>query len=81
METVILVLIFVVTLCFLIYKRVTRHYGYLESLGIPVVAPRMGLGSPPFALHSVKHHEHPGTFLKDNLTAGSYMGSMPGNAH
>ena len=78
METLFLISIFLLTLLLLLYKRATRHYGYLESLGIPVVAPTLCFGSGPFAYHNVLWHENPASILKGGvMTAGKYEGSTP----
>ena len=79
METLFLISIFLLTLLLLLYKRATRNYGYLESLGIPVVAPTLCFGSGPFAYHKVLWHENPASsILKGGvMTAGKYAGSTP----
>ena len=55
--TGILILALLAAVTFLFYKYVTRNYGYLESLGLPVIAPVWCFGSPPFRLHKVVAHD------------------------
>ena len=71
----VLVSILIVLFLALIWKC-TAKYGYLESLGIPVIKPFLFLGSPPFALHKIqwvdfyqKQHQ------KYGMTYGSYTGT------
>ena len=64
MGTILLLAIFILTLLVLFYKHVTRNYGYLESLGIPVEATFLCFGSGPFALHKVMWHQNPSTLFK-----------------
>ena len=39
------------------YRRATRYYGTLETLGIPVVKPFLCFGSYPLNYHEIKFHE------------------------
>ena len=39
------------------YKRATRYYGSLETLGIPVVKPFLCFGSIPMNIHDISLHE------------------------
>ena len=55
--------------------RVTRNYGTLEALGIPVLKPFLCFGSPPLDWHNIVwfqwfHQQH----QKYGLTFGSYNG-------
>ena len=78
METLLLFVIFILTLLVLFYKHVTRNYGYLESLGIPVEAPFLCFGSGPFAVHKVFWHENPSSLFKVGTTEyghSSYFGT------
>ena len=47
----------VLMLLVIAYKRATRYYGTLESLGIPVVKPFLCFGSVPVNYHEVKFHQ------------------------
>ena len=78
-----LILSFVLGLCILLllltYKHLTRFYGSLESLGIPVIPPFLCFGSPPFNYHQVQvEAEDEANYEKfKSLTWGFYWGSQP----
>ncbi len=66
-----------VILILVLYRHLTKNQGWLESLGIPVIAPTL-FGSPPFNTHGVIWHE----WIKkqhDNLglNFGHYSGIIP----
>ena len=51
-----IILVIVIVILAIIYKRATRHYGYLESLGIPVIKPYLCFGSTPLNYHEIAFH-------------------------
>ena len=64
----------------IIYKRATRHYGYLESLGIPVIKPYLCFGSTPLNYHQLNFHSLDLEWyhkLKKPKAWGWYEGSLP----
>ena len=68
-----------ILLLLLVYKHLTRFYGTLEGLGIPVIPPFLCFGSPPFNYHQVQvEKEDEANYQKFNsLTWGFYWGSQP----
>ena len=68
-----------ILLILLVYKHLTRFYGSLELLGIPVIPPVLCLGSPPFNYHKVQvEEEDEANYRKfKSLTWGMYWGSQP----
>ena len=68
-----------VLLLVLLYKHLTRYYGSLETLGIPVIPPFLCFGSPPYDLHNLQaEQEDEATYKKlKSLTWGFYWGSQP----
>ena len=78
MLTIILGLVLV--LLVIAYKRATRYYGYLESLGIPVVKPFLCFGSTPINYHDILFHELDMKWyheLGKPKVMGYYEGHMP----
>ena len=78
MFTIILSLILVLIL--IAYKRATRHYGCLESLGIPVVKPFLCFGSTPLNYHETLFHKLDMKWYNDlgkPAAWGYYEGSLP----
>ena len=70
----------VLVLLVIAYKRATRHYGYLESLGIPVVKPFLCFGSTPTNYHEIDFHELDMKWYRElgkPKTWGYYEGHMP----
>ena len=62
------------------YRRATRHYGSLETLGIPVIKPFLCFGSFPVNIHEVKCHELDMEWyqkLGKPKAYGYYGGSLP----
>ena len=68
-----------ILLLLVIYKHLTRSYGSLESLGIPVIPPFLCFGSPPFNYHNVQaEKEDEANYEKfKSLTWGFYWGYQP----
>ena len=68
-----------ILLLFLLYKHLTREYGSLEALGIPVIPPFLCFGSPPFSYHNVNAEQEDAAVYKKfkSLTWGFYWGSQP----
>lgn len=57
---------------------VSKHYGTLEAMGIPVVKPFLIFGSPPFLFHKIQVHEHNlQMHRKLGKTFGRYSGRTP----
>ena len=70
----------ILVLLVLAYRRATRHYGYLESLGIPVVKPFLCFGSTPISYHEFWFHDLDTKWyieLGKPRAWGFYEGSMP----
>ena len=63
----------------LVYRHLTRFYGSLEALGIPVISPFLCFGSPPFDYHNVQVEKEDEENYKrfKSLTWGFYWGSLP----
>ena len=75
-----LVLGVVLVILVIAYKRATRFYGTLESLGIPVVKPFLCFGSVPVNYHQVKFHELDMKWYQElgkPKVWGYYEGHMP----
>ena len=68
-----------ILLVLLVYKHLTRFYGRLENLGIPVVPPFLCFGSPPFNYHKVHATEEDEANYRKfmSFTWGFYWGSQP----
>ena len=55
--------------------KVTKNYGTLETLEIPLIKPFLCFGSPPFDWHNVSWHEWFSVqHQKFGLTFGQYVG-------
>ena len=70
----------VVVVLAIIYRRATRHYGYLESLGIPVIKPYLCFGSaPPNYYKTIMHNLDSEWYHKLGKPKvwGWYEGSLP----
>ncbi len=60
------------------FVYLTRNYGTLEAMGIPVVKPFLIFGSPPFMFHKMKVHEHNLAMHRTlGKTFGRYSGRIP----
>ena len=76
MDLITILLGFVTLLLIILIKKCTAKYGYLESLGIPVIKPFLFFGSPPFGLHKIKWVDfYSEMHRKYGLTYGSYLGT------
>ena len=54
--------------------KVTKNYGTLETLEIPLMKPFLCFGSPPFDWHNVSWHEwFSSQHQKFGLTFGQYV--------
>jgi hypothetical protein len=66
---------FLIICLLVLVKYLTKNYGYLESMNIPVIKPFLCFGSPPLSLHKIVWHQwYLEQHQKLGLTWGQYIG-------